>query len=278
MKRLIVVTLVLATCLSLCACGFSDKKICLTCGKGVPKEAAECIYCGTSTKKKSEENAATLEGSANEELSGGSFAAVNANDYTGYWRIRGDQSKELAIHSGDSSKVYFSLWYYRAANLSNVPARLEGNVATFSLTSSGEKFCGTLTFHDDYITLRITESSDSSIPTGVINYTQRHSDSLANGTAVPTTTTAYKSSEYILPYSSSRYLTYEDIRNLSSKELRLARNEIYARHGRLFKDDELQRYFNSKSWYFGRVRSEDFTDSMLSAVEKANIEFIRSYE
>lgn len=278
MKKLIALTLVFATCLSLCACDFGGKKICLTCGKGVPKEATECIYCGASAQKKAEENAAALDGSANEELSGGSFAAVNANDYTGYWRIRGDESKELTIHSGDRSKVYFSLWYYRAANLSNVPARLEGNVATFSLSDSGEEFRGTLTFHDDYITLHITESSDSSIPTGVIHYTQRHSDSLANGTAKPTTTTAYRSSEYILPYSSSRYLTYDDVRHLSSKELRLARNEIYARHGRLFKDDELQRYFNSKSWYFGRVRSEDFTDSMLSAVEKANIEFIRSCE
>ena len=42
----------------------------------------------------------------------------------------------------------------------------------------------------------------------------------------------------------------------------IARNEIYARHGRKFNDSELQAYFNSKSWYKGTVNPEDFSTSV----------------
>lgn len=51
--------------------------------------------------------------------------------------------------------------------------------------------------------------------------------------------------DYILPDSDSRYLTDSDVRGLSANELMLARNEIYARHGRKFKDSELQNYFTA---------------------------------
>ena len=36
---------------------------------------------------------------------------------------------------------------------------------------------------------------------------------------------------------------------MSTYDLWIARNEIFARHGRMFKDPDLQAYFNSKSWY-----------------------------
>ena len=44
---------------------------------------------------------------------------------------------------------------------------------------------------------------------------------------------------YIFYDSDSRYLTGDELSGLSSWELKVARNEIYARHGRLFKDNEL---------------------------------------
>ena len=72
-----------------------------------------------------------------------------------------------------------------------------------------------------------------------------------------------KTDNYILPDSSKRIL---------------ADSEIFARHGRMFDDQELQDYFNSKSWYRGTIRPEDFSESMLSETEKANIETIKKYE
>ena len=63
---------------------------------------------------------------------------------------------------------------------------------------------------------------------------------------------------YICPNSNSRYLVKADLVGLSSWELLLARNEIFARHGRKFVDENIQAYFNSQSWYNGTVDPDDF--------------------
>ena len=86
------------------------------------------------------------------------------------------------------------------------------------------------------------------------------------------------SSDYVLPGSSSQYLSASDVKNLSSYQLMIARNEIYARHGRKFNDSELQAYFNGKSWYKGTVNPEDFSTSVFNDYEIKNIQLIQSYE
>lgn len=83
---------------------------------------------------------------------------------------------------------------------------------------------------------------------------------------------------YMIPQSSARRLTYADISGLSKWQLSIARNEIYARNGRLFIDPDVQAYFNAQSWYYGYIPAESFDGSALSDTEKYNIEFIKSYE
>lgn len=83
---------------------------------------------------------------------------------------------------------------------------------------------------------------------------------------------------YILPQSSDRLLTYQDIAGLSQQDLMLARNEIFARHGRIFNDPDVRSYFESQIWYYGYIEPEDFTDTMLSDIEKDNIAFIQEHE
>lgn len=89
-------------------------------------------------------------------------------------------------------------------------------------------------------------------------------------------------SEYILPNSAEKLLTESDIQGLSLRELNYAKNEIYARHGRMFNSPELQNYFNSKQWYKGRYSAEDFdanySASLLSNTEKKNTELLRDAE
>ena len=85
--------------------------------------------------------------------------------------------------------------------------------------------------------------------------------------------------DYILPQSSSVPLTSADLYGLSKDQLRLARNEIYARHGRMFNDQTLQAYFNSKSWYRGTIAPSAFKDdAMLTKLERDNIKLIQSFE
>lgn len=92
------------------------------------------------------------------------------------------------------------------------------------------------------------------------------------------TPTPENNGDYIIPDSSTRYLTEADLVNLTAEELRIARNEIYARHGRMFKDEMLQAYFDSKEWYVGTIHPDNFTQSMLSAIEIANTATITDYE
>lgn len=84
--------------------------------------------------------------------------------------------------------------------------------------------------------------------------------------------------DYILPQSSSTYITESDLHGLSAYDCRIARNEIYARHGRMFKDAALQEYFNSKSWYTPTIPADSFQESMLNEYEKANKDVILQYE
>lgn len=88
-----------------------------------------------------------------------------------------------------------------------------------------------------------------------------------------------KNTDYIIPESSSRKLTKKDVKGKSARQLRIARNEIYARHGRLFVDQELQDYFDSKDWYLGYIEPEDFVETEeLSKLERRNALFIRKFE
>lgn len=86
------------------------------------------------------------------------------------------------------------------------------------------------------------------------------------------------SNGYVLPESSSRTYSNAELEEMSDYELYLARNEVFARHGRIFKNSDLQEYFGSKSWYDPRYTPEEFSESMLNANEKANIERMAKIE
>ncbi len=87
--------------------------------------------------------------------------------------------------------------------------------------------------------------------------------------------------EYLLPEADSRYYSREELEQLGFDSLRLARNEILARHGRIFESEDLYSYFSSKSWYHPQYTADEFDpqmDQILNAYEKANIEEIKKLE
>lgn len=73
----------------------------------------------------------------------------------------------------------------------------------------------------------------------------------------------------------NKVITEAMLRGLSLHELRLLRNEIYARHGRVFKTLWLQQYFGGQVWY---DPNEDFKDEELTGPDKTNVETIVAYE
>ncbi|MEZ5344287.1 MAG: YARHG domain-containing protein [Pyrinomonadaceae bacterium] len=74
---------------------------------------------------------------------------------------------------------------------------------------------------------------------------------------------------------STEILADEAIQDLFTEDLRILRNEIFARRGRIFKDAELQKYFEAQSWYKANA---DFRDDMLTEIELKNLTKIREAE
>ncbi len=89
---------------------------------------------------------------------------------------------------------------------------------------------------------------------------------------------AAQGNDYVLADSSSRYYSRSELEKLSTLDLYHARNEIYARHGRGFKKDDLRAYFSSKSWYRETTSPESFNEGVLNECEKANANLMLEIE
>ena len=84
-------------------------------------------------------------------------------------------------------------------------------------------------------------------------------------------------SSYILPESSSRNYSYEELNQLDDYTLQMAINEIYARHGRRFSTPSMQEYFDNKTWYNGTIAPEAFDGNegaYFNGYESANRELM----
>ena len=77
---------------------------------------------------------------------------------------------------------------------------------------------------------------------------------------------------FVLPDSDTHLYTVE--------ELEIARNEIYARHGRGFNDSTLQAYFDAQDWYERKYSPEEFDamDGVMNQTELANVTVIGEAE
>ncbi len=81
--------------------------------------------------------------------------------------------------------------------------------------------------------------------------------------------------DYILSFSNSRKITRDDLVGLTDWQLKVARNEIFARHGRAFVHQDLSCYFHELAWY--EIDSE-YSENLLSPLEVSNAVFILNYE
>lgn len=70
-------------------------------------------------------------------------------------------------------------------------------------------------------------------------------------------------------------LTAEDLKDFDKAQLRLMRNAVYARHGRTFKSVDLQSLWNCYTWY---KPNKNYSDELLTEVDKYNIELIQKFE
>lgn len=84
--------------------------------------------------------------------------------------------------------------------------------------------------------------------------------------------------DYIFKDINTRFLSYYELKNLDVNTLAYARNEIYARHGYVFKEDMFRSYFKDRSWYKENPDFNASDDSQLNKYEKANRDLICKVE
>jgi len=77
-------------------------------------------------------------------------------------------------------------------------------------------------------------------------------------------------------YASRRELTQDELVNMTLSDLRIMRNEIYARYGYVFKPNgDLDNYFKKQRWYRGQHQD---ISNFLTGLENQNIELIQMVE
>lgn len=115
-------------------------------------------------------------------------------------------------------------------------------------------------------TFPVTRRRRSQRPTRRQRCCRRHQTRLASPAA-------RTQPDFIFPDSDSRHLSEGDLSKLSKDDLRIARNEIFARRGRYFNAPDLTARFSKFAWYVPRTWDPD-----LNAAERANAALIERFE
>jgi|GEM_PF-2433155 len=77
------------------------------------------------------------------------------------------------------------------------------------------------------------------------------------------------------PEASQRLLSANELYPLSKIELKLMRNEIYARYGYIFQSEDLRNYFSQQPWYTPRSRN---VEQFFTPIEQNNVLLIKNVE
>lgn len=114
----------------------------------------------------------------------------------------------------------------------------------------------------------ITQENDKVISIGYMKITDEQIEEIQ----------ASINAEYVFPDSDKKYLSEDEVRSVTADQLFIGRNEIFARHGRIFDMPELAEYFSQKSWYEGTIPADQFDENVLNDFEKKNVELIQRIE
>ncbi len=88
---------------------------------------------------------------------------------------------------------------------------------------------------------------------------------------------AIRNRNYILENSDVQFLGWNDVAGLSSDEINMACQEIYARHGYRFEKKQVLSYFQAKDWYDATVSPSDFQAAkVFGEAEKYNVKYLNS--
>lgn len=89
----------------------------------------------------------------------------------------------------------------------------------------------------------------------------------------------YTADDYVIADSGVRLLTEAELQKYSKSQLALARNEIFARHGRSFTTKEYADFFAAKSWYKTSDKYDyEVEGNNINDIERKNVDLIQKVE
>lgn len=81
-----------------------------------------------------------------------------------------------------------------------------------------------------------------------------------------------------LYFTEMKYYTREELQQEPLTVIHLAKNEIYAKHGYIFQDADLNNYFMGCVWYQPTVRADEFDDAVFNEYERENLKLLASLD
>ena len=217
----------------------------------------------------------------------------DAVDYAKNIIMLPDFSQTTDLKNGDTVQYHWDFSEESAKNLA-IPLSLKGGSYKVSgLTKEDSKKTSDTTDPN-----KENDSEQASLPEnekeGTMEQSTVSTETRSNSNAQPgaeggnasvqTPTTG----EYLYAESASRLLTTADVSNFQARYpnsmfpgersiTQMIINEMYARHGYIFKDQALTDYFTQKSWYIPRTADMEEIYPVMNAVEQANVTLLRTY-
>lgn len=217
----------------------------------------------------------------------------DAVDYAKNIIMLPDFSQTTDLKNGDTVQYHWDFSEESAKNLA-IPLSLKGgSYKVFGLTKEDSKKTSDTTDQNkengsEQATLAENENESTMEQSTVSTETQADANAQPGADGGNAAVQTPATGEYLFAESASRLLTTADVSNFQAQYpnsmfpgersiTQMIINEMYARHGYIFKDQALTDYFAQKSWYIPRTADMEEIYSVMNAVEQANVTLLRTY-
>ena len=204
-----------------------------------------------------------------------------------------DFSQTTDLKNGDTVQYHWDFSEESAKNLA-IPLSLKGGSYKVSgLTKEDEKKASDATDPNkekgsEQASLPENENESTMEQSTVSTETQADANAQPGADGGNAAVQTPATGEYLFAESASRLLTTADVSNFQARYpnsmfpgersiTQMIINEMYARHGYIFKDQALTDYFAQKSWYIPRTADMEEIYPVMNDVEQANVTLLRTY-
>ena len=217
----------------------------------------------------------------------------DAVDYAKNIIMLPDFSQTTDLKNGDTVQYHWDFSEESAKNLA-IPLSLKsGSYKVSGLTKEDSKKTSDTTDQNkengsEQATLAENENESTMEQSTVSTETQADANAQPGADGGNAAVQTPATGEYLFAESASRLLSTADVSNFQARYpnsmfpgersiTQMIINEMYARHGYIFKDQALTDYFVQKSWYIPRTADMEEIYPVMNAVEQANVTLLRTY-